>query len=287
MEQYTLEYYQKSADYILGRIIERPKIAIILGSALGGVADRVENKITISYKNIPNMLQSTAPAHKGEYVFGKLGQKSVMIASGRFHHYEGYSYEQLASPIRIMKLVGIETLIVTNAAGAVNLNYKVGDIMLIEDHIKLNGHSPMRGPNIDELGSRFFDCTYIYKPELLALARSRANALNLNNILQQGVYYFCPGPNFETPAEIRAIRVLGGDAVGMSTVTETLTAAHCGIDVLGLSMITNMAAGVTTDSLSGQDVLETGKKTAGTIADLICDIVEHLDIKNNHVNPTA
>jgi purine-nucleoside phosphorylase len=176
---------------------------------------------------------------------------------------------------------------VTNAAGAVNLNYKVGDIMLIEDHIKLNGHSPMRGPNIDELGSRFFDCTYIYKPELLALARSRANALNLNNILQQGVYYFCPGPNFETPAEIRAIRVLGGDAVGMSTVTETLTAAHCGIDVLGLSMITNMAAGVTTDSLSGQDVLETGKKTAGTIADLICDIVEHLDIKNNHVKPTA
>ncbi|NLJ71235.1 MAG: purine-nucleoside phosphorylase [Clostridiaceae bacterium] len=277
MEKFNLEYYQKSADYILKHITERPKIAIILGSALGGVAERVENKITISYKDIPNMLRSTAPAHKGEYVFGNIGQQSVMIASGRFHHYEGYSYEQLAGPIRIMKLLGVKALIVTNAAGAVNLDYSVGDIMLIEDHIKLNGYSPMRGPNIDEFGPRFFDCTYIYKPQLLDLARSRAKALNLEDILQQGVYYFCPGPNFETPAEIRAIRILGGDAVGMSTVTETLTAAHCGIDVLGLSMITNMAAGVTADLQSGQDVIDTGKKTAGIVADFICDIVEHLE----------
>ena len=276
MKYFSLGHYEKSANYILKQIKEKPDIAIILGSALGSVADRLENRISVSYQDIPNMLQSTAPAHKGEFVFGNIGEKSVMVSSGRFHHYEGYSYEELAQPVRIMKLLGVNTLIVTNAAGAVNLDFSVGDIMLIEDQIKLNGHSPMRGSNLEEFGPRFFDCTHIFKPELLELARERAIALNLEDSLQQGVYYFCPGPNFETPAEIKAIRVLGGDAVGMSTVTETLTAAHCGIDVLGLSMITNMAAGITSDLQSGQDVIETGQKTADKVANLICDIVEHI-----------
>lgn len=276
MKQFNLNYYKKSADYILNHINEKPEIAIILGSALGSVADRLTNKVTIPYNKIPNMLQSTAPAHKGEFVFGNIGDKSVMISSGRFHHYEGYSYEELAQPVRIMKLLGVKTLIVTNAAGAVNLDFSVGDIMLIEDQIKLTGHSPLRGPNLEEFGPRFFDCTYIFKPELIELAKERAAALNLHQVLQQGVYYYCPGPNFETPAEIRAIRILGGDVVGMSTVTETLTAAHCGLEVLGISMITNMAAGITAAKQSGQDVIDTGKKSAGQVADLICDIVLHM-----------
>jgi len=139
MKHFSLEYYEKSANYILKQIKEKPDIAIILGSALGSVADRLENKISVSYQDIPNMLQSTAPAHKGEFVFGNIGEKSVMVSSGRFHHYEGYSYEELAQPVRIMKLLGVNTLIVTNAAGAVNLDFSVGDIMLIEDQIKLNG----------------------------------------------------------------------------------------------------------------------------------------------------
>ncbi len=271
-----LDFYQQSADYILERIKEKPKIAIILGSALGSIADRVENKIIIPYKDVPNLLQSTAPSHKGEYIFGSIFGKQVMLCSGRFHHYEGYSYEQLAQPVRIMKLLGVETLIVTNAAGAVNTDYKVGDIMLINDHIKLNGYSPMRGPNLDELGPRFFDCTHIYTPTLLKKAKEKAAVLGIQEFVHEGVYYFCPGPNFETPAEIRAIRILGGDAVGMSTVTETLTAAHCGIKVLGISMITNMAAGIEDEEQSGIHVIDVGNQAAGKIADLIFKLIEDL-----------
>lgn len=276
METYTKDFYQKSVDYILGKIKEKPQVGIILGSALGAIADNVEEKVVIPYKDIPNLLQSTAPSHKGEYIFGKISGKPVMLCSGRFHHYEGYSFEQLAQPVRIMKLLGVETLIVTNAAGAVNTDYKVGDIMLISDHIKLNGHSPMRGPNLDEFGPRFFDCTYIYTPSLLKLAQQKVEALDYSDFVHEGVYYFCPGPNFETPAEIRAIRVLGGDAVGMSTVTETLTAAHCGIKVLGISMITNMAAGILDEEQSGIHVIDAGNQAAGKITDLIFAVLEDL-----------
>ncbi len=276
MEQFTMDFYQKSVDFILPKLRERPKIGIILGSALGSIADNVEDKIVIPYKNIPNLLISTAPSHKGEYVFGRIAGQPVMLCSGRFHHYEGYSYEQLAQPVRIMKLLGVELLIVTNAAGAVNTDYSVGDIMLIQDHIKLNGHSPMRGPNLEEFGPRFFDCTYIYTPEILQLAQRKAELLGYADVVHQGIYYFCPGPNFETPAEIRAIRVLGGDAVGMSTVTETLTAAHCGMKVLGISMITNMAAGINAEEQSGIHVIDAGNLAADKIKNLIYEVLKSI-----------
>lgn len=276
MDTYTLEFYQKSADYILKEIKKKPRIGIILGSALGMIADQVEDRLTVSYKDIPNMLKSTAPSHKGELIFGQISGQPVVLCSGRFHHYEGYDYEQLAQLVRIMKLLGVEILILTNAAGAVNLDYKVGDMMLITDQIKLNGHSPMRGPNLDEFGPRFFDCTHIYDPDLTAKAWQKAQDLGFSSITQQGVYYYCPGPNFETPAEIRAIRILGGDAVGMSTVTESLTAAHAGIKVLGISMITNMAAGINAEKQSGDDVIEAGKLAANKIAKLITELLKEI-----------
>lgn len=276
MEKFSYAFYQESANYILKQIKVKPKIAIILGSALGSITDMVEDKIVIPYQDVPHLLQSTAPSHKGEFIFGQLANQPVMLLSGRFHHYEGYSYEELAQPVRIMKLLNVETLIVTNAAGAVNLDYQVGDIMLINDHIKLNGDSPMRGPNLEEFGPRFFDCTHIYSPKLLKLAEEKAALLDYSGFVHSGVYYFCPGPNFETPAEIRAIRILGGDAVGMSTVTETLTAAHCGIQVLGISMITNMAAGINESSQSGIEVIDVGNKAAGKIANLILEVIKTL-----------
>ncbi|NLJ95361.1 MAG: purine-nucleoside phosphorylase [Clostridiaceae bacterium] len=276
MKNFSYDFYKESADYILEQISEKPKIAIILGSALGSIADLVENKTIVSYRDVPKLLQSTAPSHKGEFIFGRLSDQPVMLMSGRFHHYEGYSYEELAQPVRIMKLLGVETLIITNAAGAVNLDYEVGDVMLIEDQIKIAGHSPMRGPNIEEFGPRFFDCTYIYTPKLLKLAQAKAKELNYDNSVHTGVYYFCPGPNFETPAEIKAIRILGGDAVGMSTVTEALTAAHCEMDVLGISMITNMAAGIEDEEQSGLHVIDVGNKAASKIADLIMEVLKDI-----------
>ena len=177
--------------------------------------------------------------------------------SGRFHSYEGYDFEQLAIPVRLFKLLGVKQLIVTNAAGGVNEGYRPGDIMVISDHIKLNGASPMRGKNLPAFGDRFFDVSRMYTPRLreLALRLAKDTALRVH----EGVYFFMPGPQFETPAEIRAIRLLGGDAVGMSTVTEALTAAHCGIELLGFSVITNMAAGMLDQPLTTEEVSETGR----------------------------
>ena len=193
-----------------------------------------------------------------------------------FHSYEGYDFEQLTQPVRLLKLLGVRALIVTNAAGGVNLAYHRGDFMLIADHIKLNGSSPMRGRNVDEFGPRFFDVTRMYTPELRELAKSCAAKLGFS--VHEGVYFFMPGPQFETPAEIRAIRLLGGDAVGMSTVTEVLTAAHCGLPLLGISVITNMAAGITGEAVSGEEVNETGAAVAERFSRYLEKILEEMDV---------
>ena len=255
------EFYLKSAEYVRARMPFQPELAVILGSSLGPFAAEVQNRTEIAYADIPNFPRCTVADHAGKLIFGELAGKRLVCLSGRFHSYEGYDFEQLTQPVRLLKLLGVRAAILTNAAGGVNLGYRPGDVMVIRDHIKLNGSSPLRGRNVPEFGERFFDTTRMYTPELRALALRCAEGSSLR--VHEGVYFFMPGPQFETPAEICAIRILGGDAVGMSTVTEALTAAHCGLPVLAISVITNMAAGVLDQPVTGEEVDETGKLVSG------------------------
>lgn len=268
------EFYLKSADYVRARMPFQPELAVILGSSLGPFAAELRNRTEIAYADIPNFLRCTVADHAGKLIFGELAGKKLVCLSGRFHSYEGYDFEQLTQPVRLLKLLGVRAAILTNAAGGVNLSYRPGDVMVISDHIKLNGASPLRGRNVDEFGERFFDTTRMYTPELRALALRCAEGSGLR--VHEGVYFFMPGPQFETPAEIRAIRILGGDAVGMSTVTEALTAAHCGLPILGLSVITNMAAGVTGAALSGAEVNETGAAIGAKFSAYLKSILKEL-----------
>lgn len=265
---------KESADYILNKIGEKPEIGLILGSALGPFAQQIENPVTVDYTEIPNFLRSTAPGHAGKLIFGEIAGKRVVCMSGRFHSYEGYSFQQLAMPIRVLKLLGVRMTILTNAAGAVNESYNPGDIMIIKDHIMFCGHNPMRGENAEEFGPRFFDVTNMYTKDLREIAKECGKRSSLT--LHEGVYFFWQGPSFETPSEIRAVRVMGGDAVGMSTVTEALTAAHCGMPILGLSVITNMAAGILPKPVSGEEVDEVGLSMADAFSAFVKDIVANV-----------
>ena len=272
---YDYEYLKKSANFILSKIDFKPEIAIVLGSALGKLADKVENPIVIDYEDIPNFLKSTVKSHAGKLFLGKIQGKDVVCMSGRFHYYEGYDFEQLVIPVRVFKLLGVKATILTNAAGAVNANYKPGDIMIIKDHLNLMGACPLRGQNMEEFGSRFNDVSDMYTKELRDLALR--SAVNIGQALHEGIYYFAAGPQFETPAEIRAMRLLGADATGMSTITEALTAAHCGMKLLAFSLITNMAAGILDRPVTGEEVRETGEKASARFAALICEIVKNID----------
>jgi purine-nucleoside phosphorylase len=271
---YTYDYYKKSAENILERIDFKPEIGLILGSALGSLSEEIEDKVIIDYKDIPNFLVSTVKSHAGKLILGKLRGKNIVCMSGRFHYYEGYDFEQLAIPIRVFKLLGVHTVILTNAAGAINTEYRPGDIMIIRDHIKLTGASPARGVNIEELGPRFFDVSDMYTKELRNLTKGCAKELGIE--LKEGVYFFATGPQFETPAEIRAMRILGGDTVGMSTVTEAITAAHCGVKVLGLSLVTNMAAGVLDQPITSEEVDEAGRLASSKLKRLVGEIVSRI-----------
>ena len=272
--EFDYKYYCKSADYVKSRAPFTPEIAIVLGSALGPLAEQLENPVSIDYADIPNFLVSTAPGHAGKLIFGTLEGKKLVCMSGRFHSYEGYRFEELAAPMRLMKLLGVQAVILTNAAGGVNLSYHIGDVVVLADHIKLNGASPMRGQNIPEFGERFFDVTQMYTPSLRAIAMRCAEESGLT--VHEGVYFFMPGPQFETPAEIRAIRLLGGDVVGMSTVTEALTAAHCGLPVLAMSVVTNMAAGVLDRPLTTEEVDETGEMIAGKFSAYLRRVIREM-----------
>lgn len=273
---YDLDYFRKSADYVRSVINDEPEIAIILGSGLGDFASRIENPIEIRYEDIPNFLVSTVRSHAGKLIYGKAGGKKIICMSGRFHFYEGYDYEQLVIPIRLFKLLGVKTTILTNAAGAVNTDYKVGDIMIVSDHIKLNGASPLRGKNIDFFGPRFFDVTDMYTKKLRELALNCAEDSGLT--FREGVYMFFTGPQFETPAEIRAARILGADAVGMSTVTEALTAAHCSMPLLAFSVMTNMAAGVLDQKLSDEEVGIAAAKISERFGKYIEKVISQINI---------
>lgn len=270
MPEINFQYFKKSADFVKDIIKDEPEIGIILGSGLKSIAGRIENPVVIDYKDIPNFLVSTVESHEGRLIYGNLGGKKIICMSGRFHHYEGYPFEMLTLPIRLFRLLGVQKTIVTNAAGAVNTDYNVGDIMIIKDHLKLTGASPLQGDNIDEFGPRFFDTTDMYTKALREIAKECAEGSELT--FREGVYMYFTGPQFETPAEIRAARILGADAVGMSTVTEALTAAHCSMPLLGLSVMTNMAAGVLDRKLTDEEVGE----TASRISKPFCDYVEKL-----------
>lgn len=267
---------KNSIDYINSKLsanIEQPEIGIILGSGLGEIADEI-NGIQIPYSEIPGFKSSGVQGHAGKLVIGKLGSKTVIAMQGRLHYYEGNTLQEVVYPIRVMKLLGIEKLIVTNAAGGVNTSFLPGDLMIIADHINLMGSSPLIGKNNDELGARFVDMSYAYDKTLMNLAENTAKELNIK--IQKGVYAAVTGPAYETPAEVRMIRTLGADAVGMSTVPEVIAANHAGVKVLGISCITNMAAGILDQPLNHAEVIETANKVKKDFKNLIKTVVEKI-----------
>ncbi len=237
-----MQKLSQAAEFIREKINCRPEIALILGTGLGEFAELLENPVVIPYGDIPHFPVSTAPYHKGQLVSGTLHNRAVLVLQGRIHYYEGYTMSQVAFPVQVLKLLGIKTLFVTNATGAINLDYQVGDLMMISDHIKFFNDTPLRGQNIDLFGPRFFDMSDAYSARLRTLAKSKAEELGIP--LKEGVYAYMSGPNYETPAEIRMLRTLGADVVGMSTVPEVLCAVHSGMEVFGLSFCVNMAAGI-------------------------------------------
>ena len=275
MEQYTYAQYEASAQALRERLGEfRPRVLLILGSGLGALGDAVEDPVVVPYADVPHMKFSTAPGHKGRFLFGRLAGQSVAVMQGRLHTYEGWSFADVAYPVRVLRLLGAEALVVTNAAGAVNRDFSVGDIMLITDHIKLFGISPLCGANVEEFGPRFPDMSHVYTPTLGEVARKAAESLDIR--LREGVYMYFPGPQYETPAEVRAARILGADAVGMSTVPEAITAAHCGMNVLGFTLCTNMAAGVLDQPLSGEEVIAAGQAAGPKFTALVKACLEQV-----------
>ena len=272
--KYDLKFYEKAADYIRSKTDLVPELGIILGTALGAYADLLEDAVSIDFSEIPNFPKATVSGHAGKLILGRLGGKTVACMNGRVHRYEGYSYEKLATPVRVLKLLGIKKLIVTNAAGAINLDYHVGDIMIIKDHIKLFGDSPLRGRNPEELGPRYPDVSDMYPKDMRDLAKVLGSKHGLS--MQEGVYFFFPGPQFETPAEIRAARILGGDAAGMSTAPEALTAAHCGIPVLGLSVMVNMAAGILEQPITLEEMDDVTSMLKKPFLDFMAELTEKI-----------
>lgn len=262
------------AEYIKNKISISPKIGIILGTGLGGVADSITIDAEIPYGEVPGFPISTAPGHAGRLLAGTLSGCEVLVMQGRNHYYEGYSMQELAFPIQVMKKLGVETLILTNASGGINESFTPGDVVLITDHIKFDLDSPMRGKNQEEFGDRFFDMTRVYTPELLKLAKTSARELGIE--LPEGVYAYMGGPQFETPAEIRMLRLLGADLVGMSTVPEVITAAHCGIKVLALSCVTNMAAGMENGGLNRSVIANAEETGQARMQKLIQEVVKGL-----------
>ena len=266
-----MDKLRESADSIRKAYPHDLDIGIVLGSGLGEMAEAIEDAVIIDYHDIPHFPVSTVPGHKGRLVIGHLEGRTVLCMQGRFHYYEGWSMEEVVYPIRVMRMLGIGTLILTNAAGCVNEAWKPGDLMVITDHIKLIADNPLRGANPDALGPRFFDMTRAYDRDLAALAESAAVSLGIT--VRKGVYMFFAGPSFETPAEIRFARIAGADAVGMSTVPEAIAASHMGMRTLGISCLTNMAAGILGQPLSHAEVLETGERVKASFMALVRSVL--------------
>ncbi len=267
-----LEKIKQASDFIFSKITATPQFGIVLGSGLGAFADNLTSSVSIKFKDIPHFPISTVKGHEGKMIIGKLEHIQIMALQGRFHYYEGYSMDQVVFPIRCMKYLNIPNLIVTNAAGSVDINFKPGDLMLIKDHIKFHADSPLRGPNIDAFGPRFNDMSEPYTKTIQTLAKKCAAKHKIP--LKEGVYYYMAGPNYETASEIKAINMLGANAVGMSTVPEVIAASHCGMKVMGISCITNMAAGILDQPIEHKEVIKTGEQVKEKFSLLLQSIIK-------------
>ena len=274
----TIPIYEKASEaarYIAAKAPQHtPRVAVVLGSGLGGVADAVCDAVEIPYDEIPHFCRSTVEGHAGKLIIGSSGGTDVVVMKGRFHFYEGYSMEDVTLPVRVLSLMGIHSLVLTNAAGGVDSGLAPGSLMVITDHINLMGDNPLRGPNDERFGPRFQDMTAVYTPSYISIAHEVARETGVH--LVGGVYVGLRGPSYETPAEIRMVKTLGGDAVGMSTVPEVIVARHCSMKVLAISCITNIAAGLTSAEIDHSEVMEVGARAGHQLADLIVRIIPRL-----------
>lgn len=283
----------EAAEFIKSKYSREIKTAVVLGSGLGAFGEEVENAVRIPYEEIPHFCKSTVEGHAGQLVLGEVAGVSVAVQQGRFHFYEGYEMAQVIFPVRVFGLLGVKSLILTNAAGSVDTDFKQGTLMLIRDHINLMGVNPLRGKNDNRFGARFPDMTEIYTLDYQEIALAEATAMaeeralidenetdkkqERQRILRRGVYCGLSGPTYETPAEIHMVRLLGADAVGMSTVPESIAARQMGIKVLGISCITNMAAGISDETINHEEVMETGARVAETFKGLLKRIIPRLN----------
>ena len=265
------ERAEHASRIIRSRISVEPRIAIVLGSGLGGFADDFADAVAIPYEDIPGFVRSTAQGHAGRLVIGNVDNIPVLAMQGRVHYYEGYSLEEVTFPIRVFNLLGIKTLVLTNAAGGINVQLTQGALMMISDHVNLMGVNPLRGPNDERFGPRFPDMSAVYSPEMQELVVEEAKAINVE--VRRGVYGALSGPSYETPAEIHLLRNLGADAVGMSTVPEAIVARHMGMEVLGISCITNMAAGISDEPINHEEVMATGVRVRATFTKLLQRVI--------------
>ncbi len=274
MDMIQTQQYREAADYIASRLTTRPETAIILGSGLGALADRIADPVVIPFREIPYFMTSTASGHKGNLIAGTLGGKAVLAMQGRFHYYEGYTMQQVTFPIRVMKLLGIKNLLVSNAAGGINSSFKVGDLMIIRDHINMVPN-PLIGPNNADFGTRFPDMTRAYDRAFMQMVEDIAQ---VNGIpLQKGVYVALTGPSFETPAEYAMYGRVGGDAVGMSTVPEVIAARHADIRVFGMSVITNEGYHFADDFVNdGADVIEAANRATEVMSLLFSELIARI-----------
>lgn len=265
--------YSELLTYLSNKGIRQPELGLVLGSGLGDLADEIEDAVIIPYEAIPNFPVSTVEGHEGKLVYGNLSGKRVIALKGRFHYYEGYELTDVTYPIRLFKELGVTTIILTNAAGGVNPNFKAGDIMVITDHINLTGTNPLIGPNVHQQGPRFVDLTQTYSKRGIELIKEIAKDQGID--LKEGVYTWMTGPSYETPAEIRMIQHIGGDAVGMSTVPEAIVAKHAGMEVIGVSCITNLAAGLQSE-LNHEEVIATSQEVKPKFKELLRQLIAQL-----------
>jgi purine-nucleoside phosphorylase len=267
----AFEAANAAAELIRSRTPLRPAVGVVLGSGLGAFADALEAPVSIPYSEIPHFPTSTAIGHKGELMVGRCRGVPVAVMAGRVHHYEGYPLQQVVFPVRVLGRLGVRALVLTNAAGAVNTSFRPGELMIIDDHVNLMGGNPMIGPNEEALGERFFDLSEAYDKALREVGERACREAGVT--VHHGVYLALTGPSYETPAEIRMLRTLGADAVGMSTVPEVIAARHMGIRVLGISCLTNMAAGVLPQKLDHREVLEVGERVKGKLLEVLARCV--------------
>ena len=274
MEMIPTQHYQEAAAYLSNRIRRQPKIAIILGSGLGSLSDQIEDPIVVPYVEIPHFVRSTAIGHKGNFICGRLGGKEVLAMQGRFHYYEGYTMQQVTFPVRVMKLLGVQHLLVSNAAGGINPSLKLGDLMIIRDHINMLPN-PLIGPNNADFGTRFPDMTRAYDREWIQRMEEVASDLAIP--VKKGVYVGLTGPSFETPAEYAFYGKVGGDAIGMSTVPEVIVARHAGMRVFGMSVITNEGYHFADDFVNdGADVIKAANKAAAIMTQLFTELIRKM-----------